>query len=145
MAYITENQFANIIDIPVALPETKIAAGDWLIVSSFAITPALPLTATITFLQLGLVSSSGTPTVNLWIVKNYDLSDPTPTSGTSTLNIVTDAGGPNPLVVNTPQVVQRNINYPLTITDAGTYSFLVKTTDDAVVTVVGSVRLNVAP
>lgn len=56
MAYLTERQLNNTLDVPVNLPSTEIKMGDWLIVASIKI--AAPMRLTYRFMNLQLIAAS---------------------------------------------------------------------------------------
>ena len=125
MAYLTESQLSNTMDIPISLPSTDLQKGDWLIVASVAVVS--PMLLTYKFLNLDLLSSTvditqiqavnqtygnlGLAYVALWL--NYTSGSP---GAAGALDVVTaDALGS----------FQRDTSNVLTLTQPGVYSWIV--------------------
>jgi hypothetical protein len=125
MAYLTENQLANIIDVPIALGATTLDMGDWLILGSVIV--AQPMRLTCHLLDLQMISSTVNNSLidptsliygNLGLVyvvlaQNYASGSPGSITGLDTV-VAYDIGH-----------WDRNIAAPVFITTPGTYTWLI--------------------
>ena len=63
MAYITDDEINNLIDIPIQLPLTQIYPGNWLVLAAYQLPTDVPTTLTLRWLQMSLLEvSDGTTT-----------------------------------------------------------------------------------
>ena len=76
MAFITEKQLEDKLDIPINLPITQLLANDWLIVSVADIPEANPTTVTLRWLILRGITSVGTGTgsIELGLYKDFNIN-----------------------------------------------------------------------
>jgi len=144
MGYLSNNRIDTLLDIPVSLPLTAVAPGDWVIISSFKIPASKPtVKATLRVLQLFLVTDTGADTVGVALQKDF-VANSNPTSGAVELLQIT---GP------APKYASRNPLVPLVLDgnvagSDGIYSFVVynlSSSNSAILSVTGSVRLDVSP
>jgi hypothetical protein len=141
MSYITDSMLRSISDVPVSLPTTRVTANTWLIVATIQLSSGVTATFSDLLLQLvDAIGSDGTVynlsdtcnPVNIGLVNsNYGLAyigivqnltssslDPSQLQFIGTQNDV--------LTISTQGVVTRPAAAaPLSITAAGTYSFVI--------------------
>lgn len=157
MAYLTENQLTNTMDMPIALPATDLRMGDWVVISSVRIVAPMKLTFKLANIQLSastvdtaLITAGNKIYGNLGLVyltlrKDY-------LSGSPGV-----AGGLDALVANDLGITQRDTAIRVEITADGVYSWIIannmqpstdavplipiSTSIDFRVAVTGSVRL----
>lgn len=123
--YLTTRKLSNVLDLPVALPATEVKQGDWIIVASVKVVSPMKLTHR--FLNLAMLTSSVTvsqisntnkivSSLGLaYVVLRRDYSGSNPGS----------AGSLDTLVINDIGSVSRNTDTVVTLTTAGTYSWIV--------------------
>lgn len=125
MAYITENQLSNILDIPVALATTNLRMGDWLVIASVRL--VAPMRLTYRWSSLTLFSAT---------VDIEDISNGNKIYGNLGLVYLTlrkdyisgnpgAAGGLDALVGLDLTTVNRNPASPVIVTAPGVYSWIV--------------------
>jgi hypothetical protein len=157
MAYLTENQLTNTLDLPIALPATDLRMGDWVIVASVKIVAPMTLTYRVANLQMNaatidpaLVTAGNKIYGNLGLAyltlrKDY-------VSGSPGV-----AGGLDALVSNGLGITSRSTSTSVVITADGVYTWIiannmqpstdtvplipVSTSIDFRVAITGSVRL----
>lgn len=154
MAYLTDSEVEDKIDLPVSLPLTEIYPGDWLIVSSVKVSELTPVRLSIRFLQIQLMAlSDGTNTsaagqkcgaqsltgsVRIGLYKDY-------------LNVSQTPSGPLLEVVASgvpAQIVSRDLSLePAIFTEPGVYSVIVVGDPEylAKVSAVGMIRMDLNP
>ena len=125
MAYLTENQLTNTMDMPIAVPSTDLRMGDWVVVSSIKVVAPMKLSYKLANIQLSastvdpaLITASNKIYGNLGLVyltlrKDY-------LSGSPGV-----AGGLDALVANALGITQRNTTVTVQITTAGVYSWII--------------------
>jgi len=152
MAFITEKQLEDTLDVPINLPLTQIVANDWLIVATVNLSISNPTSLTLRWLQLRTLDSygAGSGSLSLGLFKDFNLNQ-TPWTQTPVEPLLA-----LPFPVVTPTVLQRNAYSPLTITAStpGIYSFvlgfyLTTTPSDPIqyvrATVNGQLRIDINP
>jgi len=124
MSYLTENVLSNTVDVPVALPATDLRMGDWMVISSVAVTEPMRLTFRVASLRImsssvdtSLITSGNKVYGNLGLVylvlrRNY-------VSGTPGA-----AGGLDVLVASALGTTTRNFSSVVTATTPGVYSWV---------------------
>lgn len=125
MAYITENQLSNVMDIPIALSATDLRMGDWIVVATVKIVAPMRLTYKFANLQLLASTVISTDITNgnkiygnlgfcyLALRLNYSSGSP----GV--------AGGLDALVASSLGVTSRSTSTSVVVTDAGVYSWII--------------------
>lgn len=125
MAYLTENQLTNTLDMPIALPATDLRMGDWVVISSVRIVAPMKLTYKLANIQLSastvdtaLITAGNKIFGNLGLVyltlrKDY-------LSGSPGV-----AGGLDALVANALGITQRDTTVTVNITTDGVYSWII--------------------
>lgn len=124
MAYITENQLSNTVDIPVALPATSLRMGDWLVVAAVKVIAPMRLTYRYANLQLlsanvdmSLITSGNKIYGNLGLVYlalRYNYTNGSPGA----------AGGLDVLVNSSVGDVTRDTAVSIVMTEPGVYSWV---------------------
>lgn len=148
MAYITEKQLEDKIDVPIQLPATEILAGNWLIVTCIKIPTETVVTLTLRFLQLRLLELVGSEAdcsvpedvnIKLGLFKDFNFQT-SPDSQTEVEGeLILQA------TVPAPSTVERDFGTTLRLEEPGTYSWVVWTDADAKIAVAGTVRVDVNP
>jgi len=125
MAYLTENQLNNVMDLPIALSATDLRMGDWLVVSAIKIVAPMRLTYKLANLIVSAstvdptdISNSNKVFGNLGIVylalrKDYISGSPG------------EAGGFDVLVAYDLGVFTRDTSLSVVLTAPGVYSWIV--------------------
>jgi len=124
MAYLTENQLKNSVDMPIALPDTTIRQGDYLILSTVKLLAAQRLTLRAMALQLFAssvdithidVTNKVVPNLGLaYVVLRQDYQSGVPGA----------SGGLDFLYVDSVGVALRSLT-PVVLTTPATYSVIV--------------------
>jgi hypothetical protein len=143
MAYITDVELEDKLDIPVCLPLTEIRPGDWLIVSTFRIPVDVPtLKATIRFLQLQMTLGATGDIAGVSLIKDYNVNNNPTVGAVENIQVMGPA----------PSRIQRNAYTPLTLDGrnagiGGVYSFVAysQASSPVEIAVVGSVRIDLNP
>jgi len=159
MAYLTENQLSNVVDMPIALPATDLRMGDWVVIAAIKIVVPMKLTYKLANLQMSassvdtaLITAGNKIYGNLGLTyltlrKDYVSGSPGA------------AGGLDALVSNGLGITSRSPSVSVVITSAGVYSWIiasnmqpstdttplipVSTSIDFRLAVTGSVRLDI--
>ena len=125
MAYITELQLSNTLDIPIALPATDLGMGSWVTVAAVKITE--PMRLTYRFATLSILSSTVDTTLirdankvygNLgfvYVAMRLDYSGGPPGA----------AGGLDALVGNALGQFNRDITGSIVVSTPGVYSWII--------------------
>jgi len=125
MAYLTESQLRNVMDIPIALPSTDLHMGDWVMLAAVKISVPMRLTYRVCNLQLSactvdtaLITAGNKIYGNLGLAyltlrKDY-------TSGSPGA-----AGGLDVLISNALGITSRNPDNIVELTTAGVYSWII--------------------
>ena len=125
MAFLTENQLSNTLDLPIALPATDLRMGGWIAVATVYI--AAPMQLTYQFANVQIISSSVDNTKitsgnksygNLGLV--YLALRPNYTGGSPGA-----AGGIDAVVATDVGVFSRDTSTSVVITTPGNYTWLV--------------------
>src|SRR6056297_1916112 len=139
MAYVTERQLEDKIDVPIQLPATKLLDGDALIVTSIHVPNDALVTLSLRFLQLRLLEVAAQEdctvpedvSVKLGLFKGYNFqTDPESQAVLAEERILE-------VIPPSPSLDQRDYQTVLTISDPGTYSWVVWSSTEARVTVSG--------
>jgi hypothetical protein len=146
MAYITENDLDNTLDLPVQLPLTKIAPGDWLALSSFCLASPQTLNLRLLQLQVLAIDVSSPYTLNqtglgicyLGLYKDY--TDYT-TPPTNPLEVIIVGN-----VTTPPPVFSQRTTIITTYSNPGLYTFIVtnNTTGNLTCSALGQIRLKIS-
>jgi len=125
MAYITENQLSNMMDVPVALPATDLRMGDWVVVSTVKVVAPMRLTYRMANLNVMLATVDTALVTNgnkiygnlglayLTLRLNYSTGSPGA------------AGGLDVLVANVLGITSRDASTSVVVTVPGIYSWIV--------------------
>ena len=125
MAYLTENQLSNTIDVPIALPTTHLVMGTWLTVGTILLTTPMRLTYSYANLQIlsstvdtTLITSGNKVYGSLGLVyialrQNY-------TGGTPGA-----PGALDTLIAPTVGSYRRSMASNIVLTSAGVYSWII--------------------
>lgn len=125
MAYITENQLSNMMDVPVALPATDLRMGDWVVVSTVKVVAPMRLTYRMANLNVMLATVDTALVTNgnkiygnlglayLTLRLNYSTGSPGA------------AGGLDVLVANALGITSRDASTSVVVTVPGIYSWIV--------------------
>lgn len=125
MAYITENQLSNMMDVPVALPATDLRMGDWVVVSTVKVVAPMRLTYRMANLNVMLATVDTALVTNgnkiygnlglayLALRLNYSTGSPGA------------AGGLDVLVANVLGITSRDASTSVVVTVPGIYSWIV--------------------
>lgn len=125
MAYLTENQLTNTMDMPIAVPSTDLRMGDWVVVSSIKVVAPMKLSYKLANIQLSastvdtaLITAGNKIYGNLGLVyltlrKDY-------LSGSPGV-----AGGLDALVATALGITQRDTTVTVQITTDGVYSWII--------------------
>ena len=139
MSYLTDNMLRNIVDVPVALPVTRITANTWLIVATVRLEGQL--SAEFNFLLMQLLDAINTDNEVLTL---NDTCDPAEIGivnanyGLAYIGIVKDLSGSSidpaslqfigtlddVLTISSRGIVTRESDTALNITTPGNYSFI---------------------
>lgn len=125
MAYLTENQLGNVMDLPVALSATDLRMGDWVVVAAVRIVE--PVRLTYKLANLTVSASTVDPAditagnkiygnlgfVYLTLRKDYISGSPG------------EAGGYDALVATDLGIYSRDTSLVVTLTSAGVYSWII--------------------
>jgi hypothetical protein len=125
MAYLTENQLGNMMDIPIALSSTDLRMGDWVVVAATKIVSPMRLT----YKLCNLVVSAST-------VDPEDITNGNKLYGNLGLVYLTlrkdyisgspgEAGGLDALVATDLGIFSRNTALEVVITTPGVYSWII--------------------
>lgn len=125
MAYLTENQLTNTMDIPIALPATDLRMGDWVVIASVRIVAPMTLTYKLANIQM----SASTVDTALITAGNKIYGN----LGLAYLTLRKDylsgspgvAGGLDALVSNGLGITQRDTSVRVEITSDGVYSWII--------------------
>lgn len=125
MAYLTENQLTNTLDMPIALPATDLRMGDWVVVSSIRVTEPMKLSYKLANIQV----SASTVDTDLITAGNKIYGN----LGFCYLTLRKDyvsgspgvAGGLDALVASSLGITQRSTTVTVEITTAGVYSWII--------------------
>lgn len=125
MAYLTDSKLNNVFDLPISLPATEVKMGDWLIVASVKIVQPLKLTYRWCSLQMlsASVALSDITSANrvygnlgnLYLALRKDYVSGIPGAPGAIEVLSTLATG----------ITSRDISVVRTITDPGTYSWII--------------------
>ena len=125
MAYLTENQLSNTLDIPVSLPATDLVMGNWVVISTVSVVAPMRLSYRYACLQLlaASVNSANITSGNkaygslglVYLALRKDYSSGSPGA----------AGGLDVLVASNIGLYTRDTTNPVTIIDPGTYSWII--------------------
>ncbi len=125
MAFITENQLSNTLDIPVALSSTDLRMGDWIVLATVKLVEPMRLTYRVANLTLSAsvvdpddITNGNKLFGNLGLVyltlrRNYISGNPG------------EAGALDVLVATELGTFSRNASVPVTTTTAGDYSWII--------------------
>lgn len=162
MSYIQEDRLQTLIDLPVQLPQTSIPPGGWTAIATIQVPTNGTLTLSWLQIYIAALDTVNTTTastvqnvinpdylpgslVSVFLIQNWSPSTE-PWTQTIMDQVISPADYTTAAVAVPPTVVARSLATPLTITAAGTYTFVVlnnSTNVDVELSVSGTVTLDI--